>query len=600
MKANPVTSSITTSGSLNTITTNSQFKAPTFTSSSCISLYETIEELEPCSDEPNVSSAVEPSNTNSSLFTQKVSKVINNRNNKYSKHLAQMQRMQAQNNKNDWKQNRRSSAIIFGTDFVDRFDSAPIPYHFGNDDHIGSCGDGSGRSYCQPQSLRRSSDDLLMISTIKQQFQEREFSDPILNSHQVNTDIIGLDKLNRIYENVGDKRCDKRKLTKDSGYESASTLVSLSQLSHNGVPSLVNDSQHNRLISPIQNAIHSRSDSIDSESSFSINGSTVVNQRKQTRTLTCTVPSVENESPPPTPPIRHSSLPEQRCLNKPQSQSNHHHRQESNGGGFDSTNELTLLWQQQQTTLFEDNSSLMVDRLASKQMQGFNNALNQPYQHHKQDSWPSFVSSSSSSSSTASLKHNRRQQLPASSQQYDSNISQSPSLSSLILSQSNQTNGRHSIASCTSSSGQQIARSHRVQQVPRQETACLPSNSSSNPVTSKPPISTKSTSSLRKFRVSVEDSIDDDEMNISAGLPPPLPPRNHQQTNSLSQIKAIQKRAVYEFYLRQKEKKKRAKCLQNADGYCSDNQANCLVSFFTKFVSHSVSLSVSMSLCLSV
>lgn len=511
--ANPNTSrrqlkSVSVSNTVVPSSSSSQLKTPTYNSSSCVSLYETIDEIE-------LPPREERSNS-SSLFQQKPAKISNSsRSNKYSKHS-----IQPQSTGLDWKRNRRSSAIILGTDFHDRLDS-------NTSQHYPNRGYGNGNP--PACSLHRSSDDLLMISSTKQ-FPEREFSDPLLNSHE------HFDQSNRIYENIqmasgqqqhskhnpfGDmrKRCDNRKLTKDSGYESASTLVSLNQLTASVTPVSLEQQpmisgSNNRLISPVNLANHSRSDSIDSESSF--------NGRKKE----------EPESPPPTPPIRHSSLAAEQRIKVSHSSSFVY---QTDANVVD--NELSLLWQQQQQTQHLYDEGQMVDRLASKQLQGMTNQSAQ-FVHHKQDSWPSFISSSSSSS-TASLKNNRRQLKSADSHHQPCNISQSPSLSSLVINQS--ASGRHSIASCTSNTAQHISRSERVQQVPRQESACLASET----LATKPPIFSRN----RKV----------DEPDETSGLlPPPLPPRNHHYSG-VSQIKAIQKRAVYEFYLRQKEKKERAK-----------------------------------------
>lgn len=195
-------------------------------------------------------------------------------------------------------------------------------------------------------------------------------------------------------------------------------------------------------------------------------------------------------------------------------------------------------------------------------------------------------------------------------------MTQSPSLNSLTTMinygssncpSSTCASVRHSIASCSTTAQQmlnggynsqaapsaQIARSQRVQQAARQE-LCMPAP---------------------KQRLSLETSLDDiadvysEEKSDSLPLPPPpppppLPPKNansnltsyspsnsvgsllagvksrpkssSEQALSPSEIKAIQKRAVYEFYLRQKEKKEKAKLCSPPESPCKNNSSGSL------------------------
>lgn len=193
---------------------------------------------------------------------------------------------------------------------------------------------------------------------------------------------------------------------------------------------------------------------------------------------------------------------------------------------------------------------------------------------------------------------------------------QSPSLNSLTnminsgnsnCPSSTSASVRHSIASCSTTAhhslngdyncqgapSAQIARSQRVQQVARQE-LCVPAP---------------------KQRLSLETSLDDitdvhsedqsDSLPLPPPPPPPLPPKNinsisttysplssagsslaavskvrpkssPEQALSQSEIKAIQKRAVYEFYLRQKEKKEKAKLRSPPESPCKNNNSSSL------------------------
>lgn len=186
-------------------------------------------------------------------------------------------------------------------------------------------------------------------------------------------------------------------------------------------------------------------------------------------------------------------------------------------------------------------------------------------------------------------------------------MSQSPSLSSLTTMINSASNNcpsstcasvRHSIASCSTTAqhllngsspvapSAQIARSQRVQQAARQE-LCMPAP---------------------KQRLSLETSLDDitdarseDKSDLMAlpAPPPPLPPKNvnsnsptyspstsvgvkgrakssSEQALTSSEIKAIQKRAVYEFYLRQKEKKEKAKLCSPPESPSKNNNSGSL------------------------
>lgn len=258
----------------------------------------------------------------------------------------------------DWKRNRRSSAIIFGSDFHDliiddKDDGEPTSMgvtptsnkqqqnsHYlqhphshqnghqqvqlGQQEVKGKSGNvgksvvysaGYSHLHHHPHQLNHSSDDLLLMSHRSQaqySFVNQYLAEPVSSfsaadssapSESVRPYITG-----RIYENllnsnsfksVGQsqhnhlshhKRSENRKLTKDSGYESASTLVSLTQLNGcvSGVSGLqssplpppassstsppVFQHQHQQngtlISSAMGNSLHCRSDSLDSANSL--------------------------------------------------------------------------------------------------------------------------------------------------------------------------------------------------------------------------------------------------------------------------------------------------------------------------------------------
>lgn len=153
----------------------------------------------------------------------------------------------------DWKRNRRSSAIIFGTDFsddlsVEQNESLPVI---------------NGHQKDRFTHMNRSSDDLLLAS------RSNHTSGPIVKG---------------IYENfrsassrqskVNNGIREDRKLTKDSGYESASTLVNLGTVQTGNGQVLTQKLPQNGFFlgknstSGIQP--HSRSDSIDSNNSIDL------------------------------------------------------------------------------------------------------------------------------------------------------------------------------------------------------------------------------------------------------------------------------------------------------------------------------------------
>jgi len=261
-----------------------------FTSSSCISLYETIDEVELPSlgFDPDHAAAdltnhrqqqqpppLPPSNPK---FQSNYSKFRSNSNHSHSSRQLRLSSMQQIVDNSDWKRNRRSSAIIFGSDFHDLIDDDVDEmeqdskqqqpqtgsavnghqngWHSGSQQnrsflHRGQLnGTTNGHSHHHLlHQLNRSSDDLLLMSNrsfqhyqhAQQQHQDVLSTDSALVRPVIN----GATNNGRIYENLlnsgsagggyhhshpSHHHNHNRKLTKDSGYESASTLVSLTQL----------------------------------------------------------------------------------------------------------------------------------------------------------------------------------------------------------------------------------------------------------------------------------------------------------------------------------------------------------------------------------
>ncbi|KAH9394450.1 hypothetical protein TYRP_004502 [Tyrophagus putrescentiae] len=348
----------------------------------------------------------------------------------------------------DWKRNRRSSAIIFGSDFNDLMiddneDSEPTSmvvttpmsgamnghhpnqhpqqqhhrhqhqqpqqahqhhhqHHHRNSHHLNGYhqhqnghhhqqqqqvnGGNGGKSvvhsagyshlHHHPHQLNHSSDDLLLMahrsqaqySFMNQYHPEASASSAADSSLPVGGESVRPYVTGRIYENLLNgnnsfrstghsqhghhKRSENRKLTKDSGYESASTLVSLTQLNGcTGVSGLQSSplpppasanytsppvhQQHpphhqqcnSALISsPMGNSIHCRSDSLDSANSFcgDVLQSPSPPLPKCSHSNSPPLPpppppsmgmeSLTDDLRPPTPPVRYSSLPQNRSF----------------------------------------------------------------------------------------------------------------------------------------------------------------------------------------------------------------------------------------------------------------------------------------------
>ncbi|KAJ6217996.1 hypothetical protein RDWZM_009153 [Blomia tropicalis] len=290
------------------------------------------------------------------------------------------------------------------------------------------------------------------------------------------------------------KRSDNRKLTKDSGYESASTLVSLTQLNtctplqsspqpSTPLPSITSPMGNNPINTINQHLIsqlttvavqHSRSDSIDSTISLDADQiqspsppipKCLEDSTRKLHNLHPSPPSVEDDSRPPTPPVRYSSLPQNRTF---------HSRNHKSEATFTQLHHSPIKSNQNGQMKSHPKVSASSIPISTK------------YFHAKQDSWP--------------IKPNK----------------------------------------------------------------CVPSNG----------LKSKTT-----LETSLDDIINFDHQNdiqVTSPQPPllppppPLPPKDKlnmkppqemaKTTNSNnSEIKAIQKRAVYEFYLRQKEKKEKEK-----------------------------------------
>ncbi|OTF83868.1 hypothetical protein BLA29_003450, partial [Euroglyphus maynei] len=315
--------------------------------------------------------------------------------------------------------------------------------------------------YSQP--CHRSSDDILMMSS------------STTPNHNINN-------TTRIYENVQNRSQTNhhkhnnyhhifpdpaRKLTKDSGYESSSsTLVSVAR-----GPTSHNHQHHSSMI----NMITSSSSSLPSSS--------------------CSPETPEKEekvaeSPPPTPPIRYSSLPE----------------------NYPNTEKIPI---DCKTINYCDRQSGFYSNKTKT------NCNSNDYVHWSYNLYPKM--------------RRKKQQLHLEENAYDNQMELS--LSTPPRSHRN----RYSIPSPSSISygypsppvPAQIVYSHRVQPVVRHETNSLIIHQSQQ---------------MKQY--------DSGSQTSASSQPPPppiLPPKTH---TSPKNIKEIQKRAVYEFYLRQKEKKK--------------------------------------------
>lgn len=302
-----------------------------FTSSSCISLYETIDEVEPLhtvhtsasphsdtsagGDPKSLPPPLPPSNATKLATCSSAASVSSSSYAKFRGGAGQSSRQlrlhSSAMHDSDWKRNRRSSAIIFGSDFSDLIVDEPdegcsteeptsitstsvqplgVSSHSSSSGSTnpsnhsvsnrqsnggrfgqhqlknGSMGNGhhghhqahnypsihSSHSFLHHHhSMNRSSDDLLLMANRSQNYQANQLQTPDHSSasDQVRSYTTAVANGLRIYENLNGphqphhhhqqqqhshKRSDNhhhnRKLTKDSGYESASTLVSLTQL----------------------------------------------------------------------------------------------------------------------------------------------------------------------------------------------------------------------------------------------------------------------------------------------------------------------------------------------------------------------------------
>lgn len=373
--AQPIQRQQSTNGSIKRTSTSSSSPSALFTSSSCISLYETIDEVEPISAGP-VSSHSSGESTSGTSFKAPPPPLPPMNGNGKAHFQPNYCRMRANANSastrqlrmssmhdSDWKRNRRSSAIIFGSDFHDliiddKDDGEPTSmgvtatsngqpnnhypkhqqhyhphsqhhqngYHLHQNGHQqiqlsqqqangGNVGKSivysAGYSHLHhPHQLNHSSDDLLLMSHRSQaqySFMNQYLAEPVSSFSAADSSAPGETVrpyiTGRIYENLNGlksagqsqhshgshhKRSENRKLTKDSGYESASTLVSLTQLNGcvSGVsglqssplpppaststsPPVLQHQQNGALISSVMgNGLLCRSDSLDSANSL--------------------------------------------------------------------------------------------------------------------------------------------------------------------------------------------------------------------------------------------------------------------------------------------------------------------------------------------
>ncbi|KAH7645223.1 hypothetical protein HUG17_0761 [Dermatophagoides farinae] len=502
---------------------NNEFQS----SSSCVSLYETIAEY--C-EPPSISVAPSPQ----SMEKQQQRKYSSTKTNLC---MTNTKFQPNSSNSNCWKNKRRSSVsvLLFGNNNNNNGEQQQqqqlinsesqkqklSPTHVTHYD-----------SYSQP--CHRSSDDILMMSSSK--------------SNQNTT--------SRIYENVQNTRNQfnyhkhnnhhhhhhhifpdpTRKLTKDSGYESSSsTLVSVAR----GPTANNNYQHHSSMLNMITSSSgygilqrsndnrnqtiiidHSKSDSIDSNLSHksfdsptnyslshSINGHHSLSSLPSPSSCSPETPERGErivqpqeameipESPPPTPPIRYSSLPENYPITEKISPTE-----------FKSINYCD------QQSEFNYSTEMRINSESS----------NNDDVHWSYNLYPKM------------RRKKQQQQLQLEENPYDNQIELSLPPTQLPRSQKNQYSPPSSVAYGGYPSSQQIpppsatqiVRSHRVQQVIRQETKQYSDDSGSQ------------TFSL-----------------VKNSQPPALPPKSSTNT-SPKNIKEIQKRAVYEFYLRQKEKKK--------------------------------------------
>lgn len=242
------------------------------TSSSCISLYETIDE---CETDQVVQILTKPNQAINGEDGEKFhqnSKVLPNKKSYLSKlHCPTMNSYQHHrfHNQPIWNRNRRTSAFFFannGSEFepsnfqqskmnhCQRKSLQPVNFRgqHSNNEHF---------QYSCSSLQSRSSDDILMITS----------------SSNINNSNDSPIRSTRIYENITNNRIknghhrasyfpDPRKLTKDSGYESSSTLISLNKNSTSNSTMTKHTTGYGILNTSLinKNFEHSRSDSIDS------------------------------------------------------------------------------------------------------------------------------------------------------------------------------------------------------------------------------------------------------------------------------------------------------------------------------------------------
>ena len=266
----------------------------------------------------------------------------------------------------------------------------------------------------------------------------------------------------------------------------------------------INDDHHN----------HSSSSLPSSSSSSSCSPETPIRIQEATAAAV--------ESPPPTPPIRYSSLPE---------------------------NHLNIEKRSIHCQLPVINQHC--DQQSIKMKTNFKS--NDYIQHWSYDLYPKM----------RRKKQQQQQQLRLEENPYDNQIELS--LSSPQSSKNHQYSSITSSSSSSSSSSTipaQIVHSHRIQQVVRQETTNSLTKSSLSPSQMNSGSQTILTNSLS---------------SPHHPLPPILPPKSYQTTTNTKNIKEIQKRAVYEFYLRQKEKKKNRINNKQQENDEEETGENCII-----------------------
>lgn len=393
--------------------------------------------------------------------------------------------------------------------------------------------------------FRLSSDDLLMMATRNNQNQliiangSKNQIYENLKQHQPN--INSFPKLTSSFTN--NKR--NRKLTKDSGYESAGTLINGSNSEVNcpvfGVP------QQQGALPPVVPSLsihnHSRSQSIDSTDSSNClrslsprfllkNDSSRINHSSD---------DLESGSPPPPqPPVRFSSLPkhqEQKLVT-----SNSYRPSNEN----ERANVSTVSYSRSHSHSLLDSSTILQA-----------NHQQSAYLHVKQDSCPGFASS----------QMNLTQPAPVSADVSHTCLPQSASLSSLTNSNYQMSQNRllplvipNGNSQCSHGSLEMLLDKENVENFPPQ-----PLSQSSSPPPPLPPKKVNSKSSCKSV-ISKRNQApysNDSLKSMNGKQIASNPTKNNQIINT--EIKEIQKRALYEFYLRQKEKKEKEAAASNSD-----------------------------------